>query len=134
MPRNRALPIARSGHARVFARAHKYGAKRTEVDGVKFQSKAEARRWQELLLLQRAGEIRDLRRQVRIELHTYGVFGVVPIKSPTGRPRYYLADFEYYDQVGRRVLEDVKGMDTPESALKRAIVEGMLGIKVQVVK
>lgn len=47
----------------------KFGNRKTVVDGLTFDSAAEARRWGELRLLERAGEIRDLRRQVRYPLH-----------------------------------------------------------------
>ena len=46
----------------------KYGAIKTVLDGIKFDSKAEARRWAELRLLERAGQIHDLQRQVKLEL------------------------------------------------------------------
>ena len=49
-------------------RQPKYFNHKTVVDGVSFDSRAEARRWHELLLLMRAGEIRALRRQVSFEL------------------------------------------------------------------
>ena len=54
-------------------RRSKFGAIRTTVDGETFDSKAEARRHQELLLLQRAGLIFDLKRQVNFQLEVNGV-------------------------------------------------------------
>ena len=46
-------------------RRSKYGAQKTEFDGLVFDSKHEAMRWRELALLQRSGEIADLQRQVK---------------------------------------------------------------------
>lgn len=100
----------------------KYRSKPTAVDGARFDSKREARRWAELQLLQRAGEIRDLRRQVRIGME--GRDG--PILTPTGRKAAYVADFTYVDpRNGCLVIEDAKGFATPEYQLKRAILAAM---------
>lgn len=100
-------------------RPHKFGAVSTVVDGIKFSSKLEAKRYGELLILQRAGVIRDLRRQVKIALT--GRDG--PILTPTGRQANYVADFVYVDtRHGQEVIEDAKGYPTPEYTLKRAIL------------
>jgi dsDNA-binding SOS-regulon protein len=64
----------------------KYGAVRTEVDGISFASKKEARRYSELKLLERAGEIADLQLQPRFPLTVNGV-----------RVCTYVADFQYRD-------------------------------------
>ena len=73
----------------------KYGNTKVEVDGMPFDSKREAARWRELRMLERAGEISDLRRQVRYEL--------VP-KLPGERPVDYIADFVYRDKNGNEVV------------------------------
>lgn len=102
------------------------GAQRTESDGVEFASKREARRWGELCLLQKAGQIACLERQVPIELQ--GQNG--PIPTPTGRPMRYVADFRYIDQrSGLTVIEDAKGHETDTFRMKRAILAAM-GIEV----
>jgi hypothetical protein len=77
---------------------NKYGAKRTTVDGIEFASKAEARRYAELRLLERAGEITGL------ECHPVYRFAVNGVK--VGR---YTPDFRYRDAFGCLVVEDVKG-------------------------
>jgi len=94
------------------AKPNKYGAKRTVVDGQTFDSRAEARRWQELVMLRRANKIGDLQRQVRIPLMCHGgeVIG------------HYIPDFVYYelDELGRnvrKVTEDVKGGTATQTAL-----------------
>ena len=101
------------------AKPHKFGAKRAVVGTEKFASKREAKRWTELQLLERGGEIRDLRRQVKVQL--IGRDG--PILTPTGRKAHYVADFVYVDlRNGLEVIEDAKGFATPEYKLKRAIL------------
>lgn len=83
---------------------HKYRAKPVTVDGHRFPSGAEARRYGELRLLLRAGKITALKLQPRYVLQEAFVRNGRKIRSIT-----YVADFEYYEG-GRRVVEDVKGM------------------------
>lgn len=102
---------------------NKFGAIATTVDGIRFDSLREARRWGELKLLEKGGAIRNLRRQVRIEM--MGRDG--PILTPKGRPAAYVADFVYEDRRlnWAEVIEDAKGHATPEYKLKRAILAAM---------
>jgi hypothetical protein len=112
---------------RPMEKAHKYKAKPVTIDGIRFPSKKEAARWFQLVLLQRAGEISGLARQVPILLH--GELG--PIKTPTGRNAVYKADFTYTDaKTGSKVIEDAKGYQTPEYKLKRAILAAQ-GIEIR---
>ena len=100
-------------------RPHKYGAKKATVDGVNFSSKREAKRWMELQMLLEGGEIKDLRRQVKIAL----IGRADMIRTTTGRAAHYVADFIYIDnRTGLEVIEDAKGYPTPEYKLKRAIL------------
>lgn len=101
--------------------ANKYRARRTTRGGRTYDSAKEARRAGELRILERAGVIRNLREQVRYELQ--GANG--PIRYRSGRVAVYVADFVYEDRDHgwATVIEDVKGMDTPLSKLKRAIME-----------
>ena len=103
------------------ARLTKYRARAVIVDGVRFASKREAQRWQELCQLQAAGLIADLRRQVRF---------VFPIKTDTGRNVAYIADFTYLED-GRFVVEDSKGFETDVSRLKRALMRYFHHIEVR---
>lgn len=98
----------------------KYGARRTQRDAIGFASKREADRWSELRLLEKAGQIRGLQRQVSIAL--LGREG--PLLTPTGRVATYRADFTYQDRAleWAWVVEDAKGFPTPEYKLKRAIL------------
>lgn len=83
----------------------KYGSRKTKVDGIVFDSKLESKRYQELKLLERAGEIRDLRLQPEYEpLPSFRKNGKI------FRKVVYRADFSYYDaRLGRCIVEDVKG-------------------------
>jgi hypothetical protein len=79
------------------------------VDGIRFASKKEARRYQELRLLEKAGLIRDLNLQVRL-----------PLACSSGEvAAHYVADFTYLDRTRGVVVEDAKGCRTQTYALKR---------------
>ena len=92
----------------------KYNAKRVTVDGITFDSVAESRRWCELKLLERAGEITRLDRQVPIVLH--GANGPL-LSRKTGRPRKMVIDFRFFTKE-RCVYEDTKGFATKDWDLK----------------
>ena len=107
----------------------KYNATKCLVDGLEFASKREANRYLELRLLERAGEISDLRLQVDFELipnqyateKRYGKNGK-PLKDKEvllERKVVYRADFVYKDNDGKTVVEDTKGFRTTEYVLKR---------------
>ena len=101
--------------------AHKYHAKPTEVDGVLFASRLEARRYAELKLLEQAGELRDLELQPRYPLRINGQLICT-----------YVADFRYWDvQQEREVVEDAKGVRTREFVLKKKLVKAVYGIDVE---
>ena len=86
------------------AKAGKYGNVPTVVDGIRFDSKAEANRYSELRLLERAGTISDLECQPRYVLGT------------GKRPPVYVADFRYHEG-GRLIIEDVKGGKATQTAV-----------------
>lgn len=103
----------------------KYGNRKTQRDGVTFDSKKEARRWSELLLLEKAGAIQNLQRQVRYEL--------LPSQRIDGkvveRAVHYVADF-VYEQDGAIVVEDTKGFRTADYIIKRKIMLWRYGIRI----
>lgn len=105
---------------------NKYGAVKTEVDGITFDSKAEARRYEVLKLREQEGGIHTLMLQPRFPLHV--------IDKKTGekvRIGYYVGDFMYMVSPGEEmVLEDVKGVKTPLYNWKKRHVEAEHGIKV----
>jgi hypothetical protein len=82
----------------------KYRNKPTEVDGIRFASKAEARRWGELKLMEAAGMISHLTRQPKYAIQQK----MQRPGAPAIRAIYYLGDFEYHED-GKVVCEDVKG-------------------------
>lgn len=99
---------------------HKYRAQRTICQqGHSHPSKAEAKRCDELHLLQRAGQIHRLEREPSFPVSING------IKVFT-----YKADFSYFTD-SERVIEDVKGMVTPVYRLKKKAVEAFYpGVKI----
>lgn len=102
----------------------KYGAKRMYVDGVWFDSIAEAKFYGGLRDRQKAGEVGAILRQPEFPLV---VNGIVIAK--------YRADFQFFDRIaGHDRTVDVKGFDTPLSRLKRKHVKAQYGIDVEVVK
>lgn len=117
----------------------KYKNQKTVIDGITFDSKREARRWQELKLAEAAGAIGDLQRQVRFELipvqrepDTRGPKGGIKQGKVIERKVEYVADFVYTDlNTGDKVVEDTKGMRTPEYRIKRKLMLYMLGIRVK---
>ncbi len=113
-------------------RGHKYGAVATTVDNIRFHSKAEARRYSELKLLEKAGQIRGLVCQPKFPLSAK--VHDAPVSVIVG---HYVADFEYerleIDEGGfsgrmRRVIEDVKGMKTPLYRWKKKHFEAQYGL------
>lgn len=115
----------------------KYRAKKTIVDGIAFDSKRESVRWQELCLLEKAGEITSLRRQVEFllipeqrEPDTIGARGGVKKGKVLERKCTYVADFTYYEN-GELVVEDVKGIRTDVYKLKRKLFLQMWGIRIR---
>lgn len=97
----------------------KYHNKKTTVDGIKFDSKAEAERYIDLKTLEHWGTIKDLRLQPTYELQpSYKKNG------KTVRKIVYKADFEYFDcRTGKVIVEDVKGVKTAVYKLKKKIFE-----------
>lgn len=109
-------------------------------DGIKHASQKEATRWCELKLLERAGKIADLRRQVEYELipaqyETYERFSKRGEKLGDGmrvaeRRVVYVADFVYIDENGQEIVEDTKGVRTKEYIIKRKLMRYMWGIAI----
>ena len=99
---------------------NKYNAVKTTINGITFDSKRESIRYQELLLLQRAGQIRDLALQVPFAIVVNGK-----------KICKYIADFQYVDvATGKTVVEDSKGVRTQTYVLKRKLVEAIYAIKI----
>ena len=128
-------------------RSSKYHSRKTVVDGMVFDSRKEAARYRELKLLERAGLIRDLERQVK--------FVLIPeqrepdtidySKSKHGRrvrgriierECAYIADFRYFDcEADKVIIEDVKGLKSGTAyevfKIKRKLMLYLYNIKVR---
>ena len=115
---------------------NKYNSKKVELDGLKFDSKKEAKRYSELILLERAGKIKNLQAQVKYEL-------IPNQRDMSGRvierAVVYIADFVYTDistPVHRLVVEDVKGYRNAKGGayalyvIKRKLMLHKYGIRI----
>ena len=96
------------------------------MNGVVYDSQKEANRWCELSLLQRAGKITNLLRQVKYEL--------IPAQRIDGkvveRACTYVADF-VYEENGNTVVEDTKGFKTKDYIIKRKLMLYLKGIRIR---
>lgn len=104
----------------------KYHSRRITRDGITYDSVKEFSRHQELLLLERAGAIQGLKRQVKFELIPSQRYGGKVVE----RPVRYIADFVYQED-GKLVVEDVKGMKTRDYILKRKMMLYLCGIRIR---
>lgn len=112
-------------------------------DGLVHDSRKEARRWNELLLLERAGLITDLKRQVKYVLIPKQIESYERISPKTGKHLKngirtleqecsYIADFVYIDtETGETVVEDSKGVRTKEYKIKRKLMLWIHGIRIK---
>lgn len=120
----------------------KYNNRKIVVDGLKFDSKKEAKRYQELKVLERAGIIENLQRQVKYVLipAQYEPSDEVYVKGKEkGKPKKgrllerecaYYADFTYCNN-GETFVEDTKGMRTSEYIIKRKLMLYIHGIRIR---
>ena len=108
---------------RQSVRKSKYRSIKTTVDDITFDSKKEAKRYQELKLLQCANKIEGLRLQ----------FPYVLIdNSRYGRQIKYVADFVYYDkELKQEIVEDTKGFRTDVYRLKKRLMAETYGIEIK---
>lgn len=122
---------------------NKYNAHKTEVDGKTFDSHKEAARYLQLEMLEKAGEIKDLQRQVKFVLiptqrepDTIGKRGGKKPGKLIEQELSYIADFVYTDTAtGQQVVEDVKGYKGDGSAykvftIKRKLMLYLKGIRI----
>lgn len=123
---------------RIDERQSKYGAEKVSILGVEFDSKKEARRWFELSLLEKAGEISNLRRQVEFELipaqrepYKVGKRGGTIKGRTIEQAVKYRADFVYQDIEGNTIVEDCKGVRTKEYIIKRKLLLWRYGIRIK---
>lgn len=118
----------------------KYSNIKTCVNGISFDSRKEARRYSELLLLQRAEAIRDLELQKKYVLipaqyETYERYGKKGQRLQDGQRLVekecaYLADFVYKED-GKTIVEDTKGIKTKDYIIKRKLMLYVHGIRIK---
>jgi hypothetical protein len=121
---------------------NKYHSKKVEVGGIIFDSKKEAKRYSELLLLEKAGAITELQRQVKYilipaqrefsnEIYTKGrKKGCFKPGKLLEKECAYIADFVYKEN-GRIVVEDTKGFRTKDYIIKRKLMLHEHGIRIK---
>lgn len=120
----------------------KYHARKVTVDGIVFDSKREAKRYSELKLMEQAGVITDLRRQVKFVLipaQRGPSPGIFKKGAHKGEPKpgkvlesecAYIADFVYYNG-SEMIVEDAKGLRTKDYVIKRKLMLYQHGIRVR---
>jgi hypothetical protein len=121
-PHNTSVPIEAAGYTPSLnaPKPSKYRNRKTTVDGITFDSAHEAKCWMQLQIREKAGEIRDLRRQGKFPLMVNGAF-----------VGFYVSDFDYYDVAkNTRVVADAKGMKTPIYQLKKKLMQAIHGIEI----
>lgn len=103
---------------------NKYNAKRVLLDGICFDSKAEANYYAALKLREKANEVTDIELQRWYDLIVNGVLVA-----------RYRADFTFYDRLlrNRRII-DVKGVETRDFKMKRKLMKACFGLDIEVVK
>ena len=119
----------------------KYHSKKVVIDGITFMSIKEAKRYQKLLLLEKAGAIQNLQRQVKYvlipaqrewtnEIYTKGrKKGHFKQGKLLERECSYIADFVYIEN-GKIVCEDTKGFRTKDYIIKRKLMLKVHGIRI----
>lgn len=119
-------------------RTNKYHSKKTTVDGIRFDSKKEAKRYQDLKMLEDLGIISSLRLQVPFELIPSQFETVTDAKGRkkkrcVERSVKYKADFVYIDSDGNQVVEDTKSQKTKtkDYIIKRKLMLQVYGIKIK---
>ncbi len=124
----------------------KYHSKKITRDGITHDSLKEYRRFCELRLLEKAGEVTDLKRQVEFELIP-AQYEEIPTGQfykrgeKKGMPKMkrvcveqsikYIADFTYTTKKGESVVEDTKGVKTKDYIIKRKLMLYVHKIKIK---
>lgn len=120
----------------------KYHNKPVVIDGIKFDSSGEGRRFCYLRLLEQAGEIKNLeyhklfelippiRKEIQVRMKNGTTYTRV-----TNEPRCYEADFTYtIVATGEQVVEDFKGVETDLFLFKKDLFLSKYGIEIKIVK
>ena len=110
-----------------FKKSSKFGAKKTRVDGITFDSKWESERYGQLKAMERGGIVTDLKLQFKYDI----VINDIKICK-------YIADFVYKEESPdgkiREIVEDAKGFETPEFKLKKKLMKAVHNIDIYLSK
>ena len=110
-----------------FKKSSKFGAKKTIVDGITFDSKWESERYGQLKAMERGGIVTDLKLQVKYDI----VINDIKICK-------YIADFVYKEESPdgeiKEIVEDAKGFETPEFKLKKKLMKAVHNIDIYLSK
>ena len=110
-----------------FKKSSKFGAKKTIVDGITFDSKWESERYGQLRAMERGGIVTDLELQVKYDI----VINDIKICK-------YIADFVYKEESPdgeiKEIVEDAKGFETPEFKLKKKLMKAVHNIDIYLSK
>lgn len=98
----------------------KYGNKKVQFDGFTFDSNKEFRRYCQLKLMEKAGEIKNLKIHQRYPIYVNGM-----------KVCSYESDFEYIDSCGEKQVEDAKGFRTRDFILKKKLMLAAYNITIQ---
>jgi hypothetical protein len=119
---------------------NKYGARKRIINGEAFDSIKEAKRYQELLLLEKAGHIRNLERQpafglIPAQYEFFARYGKSGKRLKDGKKCIensvkYIADFSYIKD-DELIVEDTKGFRTKDYIIKRKLMLWIYGIKIR---
>ena len=124
-----------------FNKKSKYHNEPVTVDGVRYDSKNEMRRFNFLKLMEKAGEISNLRYHVKYTLFPKGTVEIRRLPDGTemelkryDREHWYEADFVYVTKDGKEIVEDFKGFETDTFKEKRDTLKKLYGIEIKIVK
>lgn len=109
--------------------ANKYGARKTQMDGITFDSRAEAKYYEQLKWLKMSKQIKDFKLQPRFLLQE-----AFKKNDKTFRKIEYIADFEVHNLDGSIEIIDIKGVETKEFAIKRKLYERLYETPLKVLK
>lgn len=119
----------------------KYHNDTVEVDGIRYDSRGEYQRHCFLKLMERAGEISELRYHVKFTLFPKGSKELIRMPDGTevelkkyDREHWYEADFVYKNKKGEMIVEDFKGYETEEFKRKRILFNAIYHQDIKIVK
>lgn len=121
----------------------KFKNKWVKQDDVSFASEGELARWNFLRMMQAEGKIINLRRQIRFKLEINGILICTYIADHgyfiVDESKPVITDPVYGYELGSHILqpeiiEDFKGMETPEFKLKKKLMLAIHGIEIKIVK